>query len=418
MLCSNREWGNGPYQVLDEEQVLRNGGRNLEVKVHFRGDDLAKVERTTASIEFLSHVRGGMDSRFFKLFPSLNISYRDGAAMLLSIARREFKRTPLTCRIPKSLSYSTAPKPSLQLVAQLRKLTDVPISKAREALSASGNNLEAALGWLQQDLTTSGAQKAAKVAGREAREGLVSVCVLSPGRSSNGDGLRAAMVELNCETDFVARNELFTRLAADIAHTTAFLTEHIHSPNFIQPCPLHVLNDAPLLSQTNSNLRPSSTVSSSIQDLIAKVGEKVSLKRAVAVVHNPLRGHSRTLGLRLASYSHGSSGSHGRIGSLAVLALKAPDLANRLASETFVQDIERLERAVARQIAGFETLSIQSTTDETSLYNQPFMATGGQLTVGAALCEWGRERGMANEGEEGGIEVLEFVKWTVAEDIH
>ncbi|KAN0100360.1 Elongation factor TS domain containing protein [Tylopilus felleus] len=341
--------------------------------------------------------------------------------MLLSVARQEIKRMLLTRRAPKFLMYSTTSKPSLQLVAQLRKLTDVPISKAREALSASGNNLEAALEWLQQDLTASGAQKAAKVAGREAREGLVSVCVLSSGRSSqtpDGSGLRAAMIELNCETDFVARNELFTRLAADIAHTTAFLTEHVYSPNFVQPCPLDVLNDAPLLSQINPNLRPSSSVSSSIQDLIAKVGEKVSLKRAVAVVHNPPQGHSGTLGLRLASYLHGLSGSHGRIGSLAVLALKAPDLANNLASETFVQDLERLERAVARQITGFETLSVQSTTDETSLYNQPFMATGGQMTVGAALREWGRERGMMKEGVEGGVEVLEFVKWTVGEDIH
>ncbi|KAF8445640.1 elongation factor TS-domain-containing protein [Boletus edulis BED1] len=225
------------------------------------------------------------------------------------------------------------------------------------------------------------------------------------------------MIELNCETDFVARNELFVQLAADIAHTTAFLTEHVPSPNFFQPCPLDALNDAPLVSQGNPNLRLPSTVSSSIQNLIAKVGERVSLKRAVAVVHNPLQGHSGTLGLRLASYLHGSSGFHGRIGSLAVLALKAPDLANHLASETFVQDLERLERAVARQITGFETSTVQSTTDETSLYNQPFMVTGGQVTVGAALSEWGRERGMTKEGEEGGVEVLEFAKWTVGEDV-
>lgn len=341
--------------------------------------------------------------------------------MLPSTARQELKRRLLTRRTPNILFYSTASKPSLQLVAQLRKLTDVPISKAREALSSTENDLEAALAWLQQDLTISGAQKAAKVAGREAREGLVSVCVLSPGSSSampSGGGLRAAMVELNCETDFVARNQLFVQLAADIAHTTAFLMEHVDSPKFVQPCPLHVLHDAPLLSRTHPNPdRSPSTVSSSVQDLIAKVGEKVSLKRAVVVVQNPLRDHSRTLGLRLASYSHGSSGSHGRIGSLAVLALKDPKLASHLASETFVQDIEQLGRAIARQITGFKTLSVQSSKDETSLYNQPFMTAGGQLTVGAALREWGHERGMAKEGE-GGVEVLEFVKWTVGEDLH
>lgn len=340
--------------------------------------------------------------------------------MLPSIARRDSKRTLLAHHISKSFTYSAISKPSLHLVAQLRKLTDVPISKAREALNASGNNLEGALEWLRQDLANSGAQKAAKVAGREAREGLVSVCVLSSGRlpsTLSGGGLRAAMIELNCETDFVARNELFTQLAADIAHTAAFLTEHVHSPNFFQSCRLDILNDAPLLSQNNSSLRPSSTISSSIQDLIAKVGEKVSLKRAIAVVHNPLQDPSGALGLQLASYLHGSSGLQGRIGSLAMLALKAPNLASHFASETFVQDIGRLGRAVARQITGFETLSVQSTTDETSLYNQPFMATGGEVTVGAALREWSRERGMAKEGE-GGVEVLEFVKWTVGEDIH
>jgi elongation factor Ts len=342
--------------------------------------------------------------------------------MLSSALCPKSQRALLTRYLAK-FSYSTASKPSLQLVAQLRKLTDVPISKAREALSASGNNVEAALEWLEKDIVASGAQTAAKVAGREAREGLVSVCVLSAGSSSSapsGGGLRAAMVELNCETDFVARNHLFTQLAADIAHTAAFITEQGDSSNFIRPCSLNVVNDAPLLSQRDSNLRPTSTVSSSIRDLISKVGENVSLKRAVAVVHNPLRGHSSTLGLRLASYLHGAtaSGYQGRIGSFAVLALKAPDLPTKLASETFMQDIERLERAVARQITGFETRFIQSTPgDETALYNQPFMMTGGQETVCAALNQWSRARGMVKEGEAGGVEVLEFAKWTVGEEV-
>ncbi|KIK94143.1 hypothetical protein PAXRUDRAFT_33678 [Paxillus rubicundulus Ve08.2h10] len=340
--------------------------------------------------------------------------------MLSSALCLKSQRALLTRYLAK-FSYSTASKPSLQLVAQLRKLTDVPISKAREALSASGNNVKAALEWLEKDMVASGAQKAAKVAGREAREGLVSVCVLSAGSSArSGGGLRAAMVELNCETDFVARNDLFTQLAADIAHTAAFITEQGDSSNFIRPCSLDVINDAPLLSQRDSNLRPTSTVSGSIRDLISKVGENVSLKRAVTVVHNPLRGHSGTLGLRLASYLHGAtaSGYQGQIGSFAVLGLKAPDLPSKLASETFMQDIERLERAVARQITGFETRFIQSTPDdETALYNQPFMMTGGQETVCAALHEWSRARGMVKEGEAGGVEVLEFAKWMVGEEV-
>jgi elongation factor Ts len=108
----------------------------------------------------------------------------------------------------------SAEKPSnVRLVAELRKLTEVSITKAREALAASNNDVSAALQWLQNDLAVSGAKKAAKVAHRAASEGLVCASVLSHGTGSSlssgahgygHGGLRAALVELNCETDFVA----------------------------------------------------------------------------------------------------------------------------------------------------------------------------------------------------------------------
>lgn len=319
--------------------------------------------------------------------------------------------------------YSTTPsKPSLQHVAQLRKQTEVSISKAREALSATNNDIQAALEWLKNDLATSGIKKAAKVEARETREGLVSVCILSGGSRGKaalgGGGIRAAMVELNCETDFVARNALFGQLAADIAHTAAFITEPTDSPAMIRPCSLDILNDAPLLSQNNPETHSTSTVSVSIRDLIAKVGEKVSLKRATTVVQSPL---SPNLGLRLACYLHGSVSSalQGRIGSLAVLALKSPELARHLQSETFVKDLERLERSLARQITGFDTRSIKSSDgNELALYNQPFMMLGGEYaneSVGMALDNWSRRQGLTRGDEEGGIEVLEFAKWCVGD---
>jgi elongation factor Ts len=332
----------------------------------------------------------------------------------------------LTCSLFGQSHYSTAPsKPSLQHVAQLRKLTEVSISKAREALGATNNDIQAALQWLESDLAASGAKKAAKVEARDARDGLVSVCVLSGGSGGRtalgGGGIRAAMVELNCETDFVGRNALFGQLAADIAHTAAFITEPTDSPTMIRPCSLDILNGAPLLSQNNPQTHSSSTVSSSIRDLIGKVGEKVSLKRAVTVVQSPLSGQSPDLGMRLASYLHGSVGSapQGRIGSLAVLALKSPELARRLENEAFVKELERLERALARQIAGFDTRSIKSSDgDETALYNQPFMMFGGDSaneSVRMALDTWSKRQGLIRDSEEGGIEVLEFAKWSVGD---
>ncbi|KAI6136375.1 elongation factor TS-domain-containing protein [Pisolithus sp. B1] len=308
-------------------------------------------------------------------------------------------------------------KSPIRLVQELRRLTDVPISKAREALAASNNDVEAARRWLEKDLALSGAQKAAKVEGRTTREGLISVCVLSNGNRQRAagmasalEGVRAAMIELNCETDFVGRNELFARLAADIAHTAAFITEHdSSSPCFIRPYSLDVLGDAPLLPRSEPHMQMPATVSGSIRDLIAKVGEKISLKRVVTVVHGPFREESNVLGLRLASYLHGAttSGFQGRIGSLAILGLKTPRLPELMSTETF--------------IAGFDTRSVRSTPgDDTSLYNQPFMMLGGEganETVRSALDQWSRQRGMVEDGAEGGIEVLEFAKWTVGQDV-
>ncbi|KAI0323008.1 EF-TsMt 2 [Amylostereum chailletii] len=324
-------------------------------------------------------------------------------------------------------SYSTSTeKPSLKLVAELRKLTEVSITKAREALTASNNDVTAALKWLQKDLAVSGAKKAAKVQGRTAGEGLIGVSVLSHGTGSQSltghGGVRAAMIELNCETDFVARNELFGRLVADIAHTAAFISEpDAAAPSYIKAVSLDLLNGAPLLSSTGAS--PQSTVGDAIRDTIAKVGEKVSLQRVVSVARDPLPPNQPGLGLRVASYTHGAVNlpSQGRIASLALLALKSPRLPALLQNETFREDLERIERSLARQIVGFDTRTIRpppGESDETALYGQPFAMLAGSPTddkVGAFLEHWAREKGLVVNTEISGLEVLEMERWTVGE---
>jgi elongation factor Ts len=320
--------------------------------------------------------------------------------------------------------YSTAggpEKPSLKLVAELRKLTEVSIVKAREALSASNNNVPAALDWLKNDLAASGAKKAQKLQDRHAGEGLVSVAILSPGTGPHTGpttAVRAAMVELNCETDFVGRNELFGRLAADIAHTAAFMSD----PADFAPCPVDVLADAPLLSAVNPSPDPGATVGRAIQDIMSKVGEKVVLRRALTVFHEPTR--SPEAGHRLISYLHGSVNNphQGRVGALALLALSSPRLRDLFASKEFCDDLERLERYLARQIAGFDTRSIRApagSKDETALYEQPFMFPGdlsGQ-PVGEALAAWARAHDLVDAAGEGGLQVAQFAKWTVGESL-
>ncbi|KAI0050575.1 EF-TsMt 2 [Auriscalpium vulgare] len=320
--------------------------------------------------------------------------------------------------------YSTpAEKPSLKLVAELRKRTEVSITKAREALSASGNDVDAALTWLENDLAVSGAKKAAKVSDRTAGEGLIGVSVLSSGTGSqNGagkGGVRAAIVELNCETDFVARNELFGKLLADIAHTAAFIADvDEQATSYIRPIPLDLLLDAPLVSQTAPS-QSQGTVGTAIRDTIAKVGEKIALARVAAVATNPIPKTSQDLGLRLATYAHGSVNlsSQGRIASLALIGLKSPRLTTLLTTDAFLKDLEKFERSLARQIVGFDTRSIRPATDapdETALYDQPFSMLPTDEKVRNVLTQWAREKNLVSDedGEDtGGLEVLEFARW-------
>lgn len=325
--------------------------------------------------------------------------------------------------------YSTAPpvKPSVKLIAELRKVTDgVSLTKAREALAASNNDLQAALKWLDTDRAATGAARVAKLADRHAGEGLVGVQVLSPGARPGAAGaVRAAMVELNCETDFVARNELFGKLLADIAHTAAFLAEPAQGSRLIQSVSCDVLNEAPLLDHLNPQASSAShaTVASAMRDLVTKVGEKITLRRAAAVARDPFPAQQRHLGLRVFPFLHGSVAlpTNGTKGTLALLALKSPQLSELVTSEEFQKRLAALQRSLGRTIVGFPTTGVRALNgerDPDALYSQPtdmFMDKQGSI-IEEELRFWAQKHGLAGEGaEDGGIEVLEFEKWSVGE---
>lgn len=335
-----------------------------------------------------------------------------------------FSRRALPALASRRL-YSTSPpgKPSIKLVAELRKITEVSITKAREALAATNDDVQAAYKWLQEDLVASGAKKAAKLGDRATQQGLVGVSILSnsDGKGKSGRGVRAAMVEVNCETDFVGRNPRFDALVADIAHTAAFIAEAEDSPNFLKPVPLELLQDAPLISREGSQSEAQGTVGSVIHDSIARFGERIQLRRAVSAVHNPSLSDVR---LRLATYSHGSAGipTQGHIGALAVLALRSPKLDTLFASPDFIAGLGKLERSLARQIVGLATKSIRSSNgepDEGALYDQEFMmypSSNGEK-VSRVLQQWSQEHGLQGpEDTSAGLEVMEFLKWTVGEN--
>ena len=338
--------------------------------------------------------------------------------------------------------YSTAApvKPSVKLIAELRKITEgVSLTKAREALAASNNDLQGALAWLDADRAATGAARVAKLADRVAGQGLIGVHVLSPGlrTGASGSGVRAAMVELNCETDFVARNELFNKLLGDIAHTAAFLAEpHVatEGEGLVRAVDLDALNDAPLLDHVDplgAGTSPAgrlsahtNTVGSAVRDLVTKVGEKITLRRAVGVARNPLPRHERDLGLRVFPYLHGAVTvpTNGTKGALGLLAFQATGLQDLVASERFQTELGALQRSLGRTIVGFPVTRVgrPGEEDHEALYSQPsdmFMNASGK-TVLEELKNWAERNGMGRGGsDDGTVAVVEFRKWSVGEPL-
>ena len=146
------------------------------------------------------------------------------------------------------------------MVKELRDTTGAGMMDAKKALTENDGNMEAAVDWLR----TKGLAKAAKKSGRVAAEGLVGVAI--------GDG-KGAAVELNSETDFVAKNADFQQLVRDITDTGL------------------TVGDIEALKAAQVNGRPVSDV---LTEAISRIGENMTLRRMhllegdtiVSYVHN------------------------------------------------------------------------------------------------------------------------------------
>jgi elongation factor Ts len=176
---------------------------------------------------------------------------------------------------------------SASMVKELREQTGAGMMDCKAALSETGGNLEAAVDWLRKK----GLSKAAKKAGRVAAEGLVGVAVAAT---------KGILVEVNSETDFVARNDLFQGLVKMIASAALDAGSDV---------------DKILAAKAGS-----ATISEAIAETIAKVGENMTLRRAAALSID--KG-------AIASYVHNSvTEGLGRIG--VIVALESEGKADEL----------------------------------------------------------------------------------------
>ncbi|WP_296806724.1 translation elongation factor Ts [Thiocapsa sp.] len=140
------------------------------------------------------------------------------------------------------------------LVKELRERTGAGMMECKKALVESDGDIEAAI----EAMRKAGQAKAAKKSGRTAAEGVVMI-EIAP------DGKRGVLVEINCETDFVAKDTNFLGFAQSTAET-ALAGDMI---------------DAETLSATPLRDAPATTVDQAREALITKIGENVQVRRLV-----------------------------------------------------------------------------------------------------------------------------------------
>ena len=153
------------------------------------------------------------------------------------------------------------------MVKELREKTDAPMMECKKALTEAGGDMAKA----EEILRVKLGNKASKAATRVAAEGVVAINI-------SADGKLGSIFEINSETDFVAKNDEFLKLAADCARLVAEKN----------PADVAALSALPL---------GDGTVESTRTALVGKIGENMSIRRFVRVA---AKG-------KLASYIHGGS---------------------------------------------------------------------------------------------------------------
>jgi elongation factor Ts len=213
-----------------------------------------------------------------------------------------------------------------QMVKDLREKTGAGMMDCKKALAETGS-FEAAVDYLREK----GLAAAQKKSGRVASEGTVAICV-----KDNA----AAMVELNCETDFVARNHEFQKLADDVA------AQVIRSMRTVVKAGESQVN----LDLLGAEKFPDAgkTVTESVNEKVATIGEKITVRRAVLMNQGNAHG----------AYVHAG----GSIGAVVELKVAEPAKAT---SDVVKQLAKDLAMHVAAANPGFLTRDkVDSTTIE------------------------------------------------------
>ncbi len=283
-----------------------------------------------------------------------------------------------------------------QMVKELRESTGAGMMDCKSALTETQGDMTAAQDWLRKK----GLSKAAKKAGRVAAEGLIGVLV---------QGTKGVVVEVNSETDFVARNDLFqglVKMIADVALSAGTEIEKIKAAK-----------------------AGSITVADAISDTIAKIGENMTLRRAAslsvgkgaigAYVHNSVVDGLGKIGVLVALESPGKTDELASLGRMVAMHIAASnpqavessglDPAVVAREKDVLADKFKAQGKPANVIEKIVESGLKTFYKEVCLLEQPYVHDD-KKTVAQALKE--------AEGKVGGtIKVAGFVRYALGEGI-
>ena len=287
------------------------------------------------------------------------------------------------------------------LVKDLREKTGVGMMDCKKALAENNGDVEASIDWLR----AKGLSKAAKKADRAAAEGIVAMALA---------GNEGAVIELNSETDFVARNADFQKSAAGFAKLA-----------------LSAPNHAALLDASFNGQK----VSDAVTNLIATIGENITLRRSAKLgvengviasyVHNKVEGSDSAgrIAVLVALESTGDKGKLDAFGkklamhiaSANPLALSASDIpADRVEREKTVllDQIKEDPKAQGKPQQVLDKMlegRMRKFFEESVLTKQAFILNPDQ-TVEAAITEAAKEAGAP-------VKLTAFIRFAVGEGV-
>eukprot|EP00659_Diplonema_papillatum_P020870 gene20870-32186_t len=217
--------------------------------------------------------------------------------------------------------YAAAPSAGTRALKEVRAMTGAGLLDCKKALAESGDDIDAALKWLEHR----GIAKADKKRGRAAAAGAVAVAQVE------GDAGGIVVFELNSESDFVARTEQFLKLMSVVQHAAAGTAAALAAA------------DRPRLLEV---LQGDEQLAAAITDGIAKTGENIKLRRAVWIpcpehgaagcyIHNKVPANDHVAGAGLvASICCVAPELPAPVGNPAALAQAATQLAQHILAES------------------------------------------------------------------------------------